>query len=511
MDRYDAILEHLKKAQTRGRDSIANRLDSAVASLEELINTAKSTIQDALPTEAEDVLPVAEVEAMVAELRSQPSPTTGITLENLRVLEAARSQSELLRSLLPMLTAHVGRAVVLVIREAVVTAWSGVGFADSDRMRSWNGGVAASADFQRLVETARPLRFAPASDPLLSEWLAGQEIPSEAVLLPISLRGKLMGMIYIDHQGDQPWDVDAAQALTAVACWLIDTLQHRTTVPSPMLAEIEDALPAAEMEPPEVEFVEPEPMEEEPVIEFEDEPSSAEFIAPPVPETELGDPPEVEFEAEVDVPEAIEFEPGAPEVMVDPTPTEPEEAIEVDYDFEPAPAEETPPDAGFDPSATVRVEVGQDLMSPDFGTEPEPAPEAVAEPPAEVAAAVEPPPVASEIEAPPPVRPIEPPIEETQQDDAQDDFGRSAEDEARLEEARRFARLLVSEIKLYNEEEVDRGRAAKDLGVRLKEDIERSREMYEKRISPEIRQNHDYFQDELVRILADGDAEALNM
>jgi hypothetical protein len=33
--------------------------------------------------------------------------------------------------------------------------------------------------------------------------------------------------------------------------------------------------------------------------------------------------------------------------------------------------------------------------------------------------------------------------------------------------------------------------------------------MYEKRISPEIRQEHDYFRDELIRILADGDAEAL--
>jgi hypothetical protein len=88
---------------------------------------------------------------------------------------------------------------------------------------------------------------------------------------------------------------------------------------------------------------------------------------------------------------------------------------------------------------------------------------------------------------------------------------RSPEEEASHEEARRFARLLVSEIKLYNEDEVERGRSEKDLGERLKDDIERSREMFEKRIPTEVRDGHDYFHDELVRILADGDADALGM
>ncbi len=532
MDRFDAILEHLKQAQARGRDSVANRLDTVVASLEELIHTAKSTVQSAQTAEAEDLLPVAEVEAMIAELRSQPTASGGVTLDNLRVLEGARSQSELLRSLLPMMADHVGRAVVLVIRDGIVTAWSGLGFDDSEALRGWHGGVAASPDFQRLVETAKPLCFAPRTDPLISSWLAGTNIPEEAVLLPISLRGKLMGMIYIDHDGDQSWDVDSAQALNAVACWLIDTLQHRTTVPSPMLAEIEVVAP-----PPEAASVdafeaapELEALEEVPEITFEDEPVSPEPIeaAPvaaevvaipdpePLPEPEPVSEPEPEPvpepEPEPVVADAIDFEPVAveeiPEAVQDPVQAEPVEAMEMDYDFEPSPAEDVTADAGFDPSATVRVEVGQDLMTPDFGGEEEPEPEA---PPAEVAAEVEAPPVASEFDAPPPVRPVEPPVEEPPSEEGQIDFGRSPEDEARLEEARRFARLLVSEIKLYNEEEVDRGRAAKDLGKRLKEDIDRSREMYEKRISPEIRQDHDYFQDELVRILADGDAEALLM
>jgi hypothetical protein len=58
---------------------------------------------------------------------------------------------------------------------------------------------------------------------------------------------------------------------------------------------------------------------------------------------------------------------------------------------------------------------------------------------------------------------------------------------------------------------VERGRANRDLYQRLKEDVDRSREMYEKRIPPEIRAARDYFQEELVRILADGDPDALGM
>ena len=153
MDRYDAILEHLKNAQNRGLDSVATRIDAIVETLGELIQTAKVTAQKVRPTDAEEVLPLADVEALVAELRSESAGPIGITLDNLRILDAARSQSELLRALLPMLSEHVGRAVVLVIREGMVSAWSGIGFADGERLRSWHGGVSASPNFQRLVDT----------------------------------------------------------------------------------------------------------------------------------------------------------------------------------------------------------------------------------------------------------------------------------------------------------------------------------------------------------------------
>jgi hypothetical protein len=61
------------------------------------------------------------------------------------------------------------------------------------------------------------------------------------------------------------------------------------------------------------------------------------------------------------------------------------------------------------------------------------------------------------------------------------------------EEARRLARLLVSEIKLYNEDEVLAGRSTHDIYERLREDIDRSRLMYEERIPPRVVKSTSYF------------------
>jgi hypothetical protein len=85
-----------------------------------------------------------------------------------------------------------------------------------------------------------------------------------------------------------------------------------------------------------------------------------------------------------------------------------------------------------------------------------------------------------------------------------------AEDERRLHnDARRFARLLVSEIKLYNEQKVKEGRDGSDLYDRLKEAIDRSREMYDKRVQPPVAAKFDYFHYELVNTLAEGDEAKL--
>lgn len=76
-------------------------------------------------------------------------------------------------------------------------------------------------------------------------------------------------------------------------------------------------------------------------------------------------------------------------------------------------------------------------------------------------------------------------------------------------DARSFARLLVSEIKLYNEQKVADGRAQGNLYERLREEIDRSRQMYDKRVHPSVAPRYDYFHQELVRTLAGGDPAKL--
>jgi hypothetical protein len=77
------------------------------------------------------------------------------------------------------------------------------------------------------------------------------------------------------------------------------------------------------------------------------------------------------------------------------------------------------------------------------------------------------------------------------------------------EEAKRLARLLVSEIKLYNEAKLAMAREARNIYQQLKEDIERSKEMYNQRVSEAIRASTKYFEEELVKILANGDPSLL--
>ena len=86
----------------------------------------------------------------------------------------------------------------------------------------------------------------------------------------------------------------------------------------------------------------------------------------------------------------------------------------------------------------------------------------------------------------------------------------SGDEERRLHnDARRFARLLISEIKLYNEQKVAEGRMEHDLYDRLREYIDRSREMYDKRVKAEVAARYDYFHGELVNTLAEGDVSKL--
>jgi hypothetical protein len=81
-----------------------------------------------------------------------------------------------------------------------------------------------------------------------------------------------------------------------------------------------------------------------------------------------------------------------------------------------------------------------------------------------------------------------------------------AEDESA---AKRAARLLISEIRLYHEPAMHEGRQQKNLLERLGPEIERAKKLYDQQVPEDVRSKTDYFHQELVRTLAGGDASLL--
>ena len=125
---------------------------------------------------------------------------------------------------------------------------------------------------------------------------------------------------------------------------------------------------------------------------------------------------------------------------------------------------------------------------------------AAAAPASQVVAAPPPPAPEPVVEAPPPAPPP-PPVAAAPVI--------APGDEELHKKAKRFAKLLVDEIKLYNKDKVAQGRENKDLYDRLKDDIDKSRATYDKRYGTTAAASGDYFSREVVRILADNNPELM--
>jgi hypothetical protein len=81
----------------------------------------------------------------------------------------------------------------------------------------------------------------------------------------------------------------------------------------------------------------------------------------------------------------------------------------------------------------------------------------------------------------------------------------SPEDQEIHRKAQRFARLLVDEIKLYNQAQVAEGRQNRDIYDRLKEVIDKSRATYHKRYGNTVAASATYLEREIMRSLAEDD------
>jgi hypothetical protein len=376
-----------------------------------------------------------------------PAKPGSIGIEAVRGMDLAATQVDVLHRYLDECRRHCSRAALLVARGGSIGAWKAVGF-------SAHGG-----DDDAVRQIALPL----AEGGLLSRLMTGtamrmpaaNEIStllraarvSEAVAIPMVVREKISGALYADVVLGQEETFDP-DALAALT-YLAGLVVDRLAA--------RKLKPAPALRPLEA-VKRPEPagmwMNEEAAVE--ELPESAE-VAP-------------------EVAPAAERTPPAPSPAQTPRPmTEPgPSASEARFD-EPAPPMMAP----------------TPIPTPTTTRTPTPTPT----PPAMTAAiSIENP----AISMPEPSRRLSGPLASISADE-------------RHEEARRFARLLISEIKLYNERAVIEGREGGNLYHRLKDDIDRSRQMYDERIPADVRSGTNFFHEELVRILADGRPEALGI
>jgi hypothetical protein len=372
---------------------------------------------------------------------------------------AATDQVGLLTQLLLACTVSCPRVAFFIVKKETAVGWAARGFegAQDTDVRNLSIGVQEETILGSACRSGGMARGGPGAFAKDREFFAplGGETPADALAVPIFIRDKVVAILYGDSgREDRIADPEIPEILAYHAGLCLETLASRQKYPRPKPAQKRsraDAEPAVPQEPaPAAPSAAPAPPEPAPA------PPTAAASSPAV-SSQASSAPQAASLSGILQSEAV----GAPAA----TPPE-------------APAAE-PPDT---PGAAL-----PEVSAPP----PPPAPEA------EEVEEIE------EEVKPAPSVPAEAP--------SVDLDGLPEEERKSHEEARRFARLLVSEIVLYNEKQAEEGRRNKDIYERLKEDIDRSLQMYEQRVSTKVRASSNYFYEELVRTLANGDESAIKV
>jgi hypothetical protein len=423
-----------------------------------------------------------------ATLSAGPVAEAGAIKRAVAEIENQQSQSDILKALLRGSSQFAERVAMFIVKGEQAIGWR-ISSANDPANSQPIGGVSLPLSAQTGLTRAINSQAAWSGsarenmeDHLLVDQLGGS--PESAAVIPLVVRGKVVAVLYADSSSAEASAInsDALDVLARVAAMTVNIVSiHRgavapkresATQPQPM----ETAPSVAPVAPVETPAYTP---QIEPQVE-EVPPAPAEVVAEPQPA--------VEAKAE-DFTETGETLPATVETVSAPS----SEVVAAPVSTR-EPTEIAPEVVAAEMPATTEVEA---LPAP--AAEPEPQPEEVSAPPASVpqpefvSSYVTPLGSARRYGVSEPELPIE-----------------VGEEERRLHnDARRFARLLVSEIKLYNENKVKEGRTNADLYDRLREDIDRSRQMYDKRVAAPVAARHDYFHQELVNLLAEGDAGKL--
>jgi hypothetical protein len=458
------------------RDAMEKLVGEIRSSIEDVREVVDSQLKAALQSVQADVNAVSflpHIQKSIVELEesitaAQPPPAAAGSDATrvktaVQAVERGKSQVDVLNALLEQCLAFGSRAAMLILRGETFSGWKGVGFTASggndEMVKRFNAAPGLIPELDRVLRNEQVVNWDGAN---LSTRL-GVSASARAILVPMVIKDKVAAAVYVDAVENDVAKLDPSsiELLVFTTGLLIDTLSIRKKTPSPSLNDPEGAAAV----PP------------------------APRPAPPAPPPPARPSPPVKDES----PDAtVAISAAQLREMITPAAAKPTFTMP-ETDFA-APAAATPSAESFLTTAMPAFEAPRPVPPP-----PPPAP-----PPTPAA----PPSLIQDKEERASTQYIPPP---NLTRGAVPGAGAPADDSKRHDEARRFARLLVSEIKLYNEPKVDAGRRNKDLYERLKEDIDRSRQMYDERIADDVRKSSNYFYDELVRVLADGDAEALGL
>ncbi|MGZ8797466.1 MAG: hypothetical protein ACXW2F_08980 [Thermoanaerobaculia bacterium] len=460
-DVASSIDTHVRQAVERMVGEIRSSIEDVRVAVDDQLKAALQSMQ----ADVNSLTFLPHIKKTVGELEetyaaSKPAAAGGGDASRIRTaiqaVEAGKSQVDVLNALLEQCLHFGSRAALLILRGETFSGWKGVGFGahggNDESIKKFNAAPGVVSELDTVLRQEHVVIWDGAS--LSSRF--GARTADRAMIVPMVIKDKVSAAVYVDALGNDVAKLDpsSVELLVFTTGLLIDTLAIRKKIPSPSLTEGGQAAakPAAVAPPPRP--------SQNPMIERPSERAAA----PPPPSRPVS------------------------------APTAP-----------PAPVKGAESTVAISSQQIRDMMASQTSLSPAAAKEYQPRP---VPPPPPTPRPATPPPAAQPLGEDKPSTQFVP-RPGIQRGGA---FGEGQTDDVkRHDEARRFARLLVSEIKLYNEAKVDQGRKNKDLYDRLKDEIDRSRQMYDERIHEDVRKTSNYFYDELVRILADGNADSLGL
>jgi hypothetical protein len=465
---------------TKYSDSFTQQLYNLLNELYELGGNATTLLKDVLTNPRVNS---SHIEEMIKKLGvlSKSAPGSADYPKNFKAtldeFTSSDSQLDILNKLILHSSSYSRRVALFIISSERTVGWLAWGFSGEAAgvvsRKKIDVNYSLNSIISRVRDTSQIFIGKPESNMDNSRLFQdlGGILPNEIACLPLITKGRVSGVLYLDQGGNtEPLpDLTALEIEVTIAGMMIDLVPIRKAYAKPAAAPVASApgfqttSPQLPLSAPPYQPPAPPYQVQQPQLPFQQGMPSFSQPEAPASSSRPWEPPAF---AAPQSPTITRFEPTKPEikpiVLPGPSAQQPASPRTGTYGMNAQavePGVELRPPIGFDPlSEQTRFQPQNNVIQMPSSSLKMPA----------------------------------------------DKENRQAHDEAK-----RFARLLILEIKLYNEDKVMEGRKNKNLYFLLKEEIDRSREVFGERIGKDLRDSTTYFEDELINILAGGDRSAL--